>query len=633
MKSGPAASSAEHAGGPAGGLAPLVRRDRGEERRRGDDARRRRAGRSRRPPPGGSRGGCTRRAGTGRRTRGCPRRGRRRWTSIGPVEVRGAVAAGRGEQRRRASGRRRAPSTAARSDLRRRCELHPAGSLRFAAMLADSPACSRRRCSPAGRRRRCRAEAAVPGRRSTRRSTLADERCAVTGAVGLVVPDAGPRTSERAAPQSLARGEVVNSLRGRLPSAPRADRRSRADSTLAADRARLPAGGDQPNDRRYPIARRRGRRSGLLTSDSTRIPGLVSIADIARGRAARSSRGRRPARDAPRRSTSGSATTARSRLPAERARGALIVVALALVRPRAAVLALRDRRAREPRCSASLGVSEPWLVVVARRSGRSAPRRSRPACVAARLGARCSPAVDRRLPRRDGDRRRPGSRSRRSGRRRTRASTGSRTCSRRCCSLPRSPARALLGRRLRRRPGFAAAAALALVTVAGSRFGADARRRGRARRRLRRARRRARRRRPARARPRARRRGGAVLSSRPTRSSARATHVGETLRGGPTSCPATSGTASSCRGSAQPTAGRRARRRCRDRHARRPRRLRWLARGRCRSRWLAAIAVSLLVNDSPKDVALGGLVGWLALARCGRPVRHPRYHCAVPSRS
>jgi hypothetical protein len=29
----------------------------------------------------------------------------------------------------------------------------------------------------------------------------------------------------------------------------------------------------------------------------------------------------------------------------------------------------------------------------------------------------------------------------------------------------------------------------------------------------------------------------------------------------------------------------------------------------------AAILVSLLVNDSPQDVALGGLVGWLALAR------------------
>jgi hypothetical protein len=29
----------------------------------------------------------------------------------------------------------------------------------------------------------------------------------------------------------------------------------------------------------------------------------------------------------------------------------------------------------------------------------------------------------------------------------------------------------------------------------------------------------------------------------------------------------------------------------------------------------AAIAVSMLVNDSPQDVALGGLVGWLALAR------------------
>ena len=43
----------------------------------------------------------------------------------------------------------------------------------------------------------------------------------------------------------------------------------------------LPEGGLQPNDRRYPILVVGPGYEGLLTSDSTRIPGLVSIADIA----------------------------------------------------------------------------------------------------------------------------------------------------------------------------------------------------------------------------------------------------------------------------------------------------------------------------------------------------------------
>jgi hypothetical protein len=43
----------------------------------------------------------------------------------------------------------------------------------------------------------------------------------------------------------------------------------------------LPSGGRQSNDKRYPIAVLGTSRRGLLTSDSTRIPGLVSIADVA----------------------------------------------------------------------------------------------------------------------------------------------------------------------------------------------------------------------------------------------------------------------------------------------------------------------------------------------------------------
>lgn len=98
------------------------------------------------------------------------------------------------------------------------------------------------------------------------------------GAVGLVVPDAGPRTSEARARASLECGQVVNSLRGSA-TCPTPLVRVDPDAAL---RLELPRGGDQPNDRRYPIVLRGAQ--GLLTSDSTRIPGLVAIADVAHGR-------------------------------------------------------------------------------------------------------------------------------------------------------------------------------------------------------------------------------------------------------------------------------------------------------------------------------------------------------------
>ena len=97
------------------------------------------------------------------------------------------------------------------------------------------------------------------------------------GAVGLVVPDAGPRTSERRAVESLLRGDVVNSLRDRLPSSPRLLERC-PDSRWKVG---VPTGGDQLNDRRYLLTLEGAQ--GLLTSTATRIPGLVAIADIAHG--------------------------------------------------------------------------------------------------------------------------------------------------------------------------------------------------------------------------------------------------------------------------------------------------------------------------------------------------------------
>lgn len=99
------------------------------------------------------------------------------------------------------------------------------------------------------------------------------------GAVGLLVPDAGPRTSEARARAALVCGEVVNSLRGEQPACDRPLVRIVDDAPIVLE---LPRGGEQPNDRRYPIQLVAA--GGLLTSDSTRIPGLVSIADIGRQR-------------------------------------------------------------------------------------------------------------------------------------------------------------------------------------------------------------------------------------------------------------------------------------------------------------------------------------------------------------
>jgi hypothetical protein len=113
---------------------------------------------------------------------------------------------------------------------------------------------------------------------------LADlERLSQRGAVGLLVPGAGPETSGELARAALVRGKVRNSLRDGLPPGPpvisveTAARVPRGAAIVLA----LPEGGRQSNDRRYPVAVLADGYRGLLVSDSTRLPGLVSIADIA----------------------------------------------------------------------------------------------------------------------------------------------------------------------------------------------------------------------------------------------------------------------------------------------------------------------------------------------------------------
>ncbi|MEX2210678.1 MAG: hypothetical protein WD689_02810 [Gaiellaceae bacterium] len=174
------------------------------------------------------------------------------------------------------------------------------------------------------------------------------------GASGLLVPDAGPRTSSERARASLVCGEVVNVLRGKPAcAAPLV----RLDPN-AALRLELPAGGDQPNDRRYPIVLTGA--EGLLTSDSTRIPGLVSIADIGRG-AVRVVPHDDPVaylKDLDERISDNAYARIRAFILA-----AGILLALALVAPRAAVAGFVAVPAANLALGAA-GVSELWAVLL-----------------------------------------------------------------------------------------------------------------------------------------------------------------------------------------------------------------------------------------------------------------------------
>jgi hypothetical protein len=103
------------------------------------------------------------------------------------------------------------------------------------------------------------------------------------GAIGLLVPGAGPDTSREQALGSLLRGEARNSLRGGERERPALIRISGASELPRPPYilVSLPPDGTQSNDQRYPVAVVGPGYRGILTSDSTRIPGLVSIADIA----------------------------------------------------------------------------------------------------------------------------------------------------------------------------------------------------------------------------------------------------------------------------------------------------------------------------------------------------------------
>ncbi len=106
------------------------------------------------------------------------------------------------------------------------------------------------------------------------------ERYASAGAVGLVVPGAGSTVTREGALAALVRGQVRNALvDGRPSGEPLIELAERPGPVTIY--VSLPPAGRTHNVRRYPIAIVGGGYHGLLVSSATRIPGLVSIADVA----------------------------------------------------------------------------------------------------------------------------------------------------------------------------------------------------------------------------------------------------------------------------------------------------------------------------------------------------------------
>jgi hypothetical protein len=106
-------------------------------------------------------------------------------------------------------------------------------------------------------------------------------RYADQGAVGLLVPGAGATVTRESARNALLTGEVESSyLGGSRAGVPKLELGAPGSPDVFVV---LPPPGESENDVRYPIAAVGDGFRGVLTSDSTRIAGLVSIADVANG--------------------------------------------------------------------------------------------------------------------------------------------------------------------------------------------------------------------------------------------------------------------------------------------------------------------------------------------------------------
>ena len=304
---------------------------------------------------------------------------------------------------------------------------------------------------------------------------LADlEPLAGRGAVGLLVPGAGPETSEALARAAVEHAEARNSLHGELPEGRRRIRVQMADTVPRGPAIvlGLPRGDRQANDRRYPIAVVAPGYRGLLTSPSTRIAGLVSAVDVA-PTAQREERSLGSAHTADavgelRELDSRIRDNGTARQPASVA-AAVVVALLALVAGGRAALVGVATALLANLVLGAVGVSEPWVTVpvvagsalagtLGRRAGAAAAGLLLAATVAAYLVAMglddrwvalspLGPSQNARF-------------------------YGLSNLLETMLLVPALAAAALLGRRYGPL-GFLAVAVGSLVAVAGSRFGAD----------------------------------------------------------------------------------------------------------------------------------------------------------------
>jgi hypothetical protein len=182
-------------------------------------------------------------------------------------------------QRRRRSSRLRAGSRTSRPGATPNLALKPLSILALVAALVAPAAASAGTDEFTGHHLQQVPVVVVRG------LSLADlPQLAQRGAIGLLVPSAGPRTSAALAYAGIVRGVLHNSRLGARPDAPVLIRTAAADAVPAGTRAivlGLPPNRSVANDVRYPIALLGGCR-GVLVSSLTRVPGLVSAADIAR---------------------------------------------------------------------------------------------------------------------------------------------------------------------------------------------------------------------------------------------------------------------------------------------------------------------------------------------------------------
>jgi cytochrome c551/c552 len=108
------------------------------------------------------------------------------------------------------------------------------------------------------------------------------EAIPAAAAIGLYVPGAGGSVSREGAIESLRRGQVENALLGGKPDGKvLVDvEAGGADGGKPAVYVVLPPPGKRPNTKRYTVGIVADGYRGILTSDATRIRGLVPISDI-----------------------------------------------------------------------------------------------------------------------------------------------------------------------------------------------------------------------------------------------------------------------------------------------------------------------------------------------------------------